>query len=117
MVAVFAGFALADLPPLKQLGVGLGLAVFLDATVVRGVLVPAAMAVMGCDRRTRGYRLRRKYFALGSGSRGAMANSFALNPLRWTKSAAQLGSIFVMDCTAARRSSPGCVQELPGRNG
>ena len=47
MVAVFAGFALADLPPLKQLGVGLGLAVFLDATVVRGMLVPAAMAVMG----------------------------------------------------------------------
>jgi uncharacterized membrane protein YdfJ with MMPL/SSD domain len=47
MVAVFAGFALADLLPVKQLGVGLGLAVFLDATVVRGVLVPAAMAVMG----------------------------------------------------------------------
>ena len=47
MVAVFAGFALADLPPLKQLGVGLGLAVFLDATIVRGMLVPAAMAVMG----------------------------------------------------------------------
>ena len=47
MVAVFAGFALADLPPLKQLGVGLGLAVLLDATVVRGVLVPAAMTVMG----------------------------------------------------------------------
>jgi RND superfamily putative drug exporter len=47
MVAVFAGFALAGLLPLKQLGVGLGLAVILDATVVRGVLVPAAMAVMG----------------------------------------------------------------------
>jgi MMPL family len=47
MIAVFAGFALAGLMPLKQLGVGLGLAVFLDATVVRGVLVPAAMAVMG----------------------------------------------------------------------
>ena len=47
MVAVFSGFALADLAPLKQLGVGLGLAVLLDATVVRGVLVPAAMAVMG----------------------------------------------------------------------
>jgi RND superfamily putative drug exporter len=46
-VAVFSGFAMADLPPLKQLGVGLGIAVFLDATVVRGVLVPAAMAVMG----------------------------------------------------------------------
>ena len=47
MVAVFCGFALADLPPLKQLGVGLAVAVVLDATVVRGVLVPAAMAVMG----------------------------------------------------------------------
>lgn len=47
MVAVFAGFALADLLPVKQLGVGLSLAVTLDATVVRGVLVPAAMAVMG----------------------------------------------------------------------
>ncbi|MCW2529947.1 MAG: family transporter [Pseudonocardiales bacterium] len=47
MIAVFIGFALADLPPLKQLGVGLALAVFIDATVVRGVLVPAAMAVMG----------------------------------------------------------------------
>jgi len=47
MVAVFFGFAMADLPPLKQLGVGLALAVLIDATVVRGVLVPAAMAVMG----------------------------------------------------------------------
>jgi len=47
MVAVFAGFALAGLLPVKQLGVGLALAVILDATVVRGVLVPAAMAVMG----------------------------------------------------------------------
>jgi len=47
MIAVFFGFALADLAPLKQLGVGLALAVLLDATVVRGVLVPAAMAVMG----------------------------------------------------------------------
>jgi hypothetical protein len=44
---VFAGFALAGLLPVKQLGVGLALAVILDATVVRGVLVPAAMAVMG----------------------------------------------------------------------
>ena len=47
MVAVFLGFALADLPPLKQLGVGLALAVVLDATVVRAVLVPASMAVLG----------------------------------------------------------------------
>jgi RND superfamily putative drug exporter len=47
MVAVFAGFAIADLPPLKQLGVGLAVAVLIDATVVRGILVPSAMAAMG----------------------------------------------------------------------
>jgi RND superfamily putative drug exporter len=47
MVAVFLGFAMADLAPLKQLGVGLAIAVVLDATLVRGVLVPSAMAVMG----------------------------------------------------------------------
>jgi uncharacterized membrane protein YdfJ with MMPL/SSD domain len=47
MIAVFLGFAIADLPPLKQLGVGLAIAVFIDATVVRGILVPSAMAVMG----------------------------------------------------------------------
>jgi uncharacterized membrane protein YdfJ with MMPL/SSD domain len=47
MIAVFVGFAIAQLQPLKQLGVGLALAVFLDATVVRAVLVPAAMTVMG----------------------------------------------------------------------
>lgn len=47
MVAVFVGFAMADLAPLKQLGVGLAIAVLLDATIVRAVLVPSAMAVMG----------------------------------------------------------------------
>ncbi len=47
MIAVFLGFALADLSTLKHLGVGLALAVLLDATIVRAVLVPAAMQVMG----------------------------------------------------------------------
>ena len=47
MIAIFLGFALSDVTPLKQIGVGLALAVFIDATVVRGVLVPAAMQLMG----------------------------------------------------------------------
>jgi RND superfamily putative drug exporter len=47
MIAVFVGFGIAALQPLKQLGVGLALAVFIDATVVRAVLVPAAMTLMG----------------------------------------------------------------------
>jgi RND superfamily putative drug exporter len=47
MIAVFLGFALADLPTLKHLGVGLALAVLLDATIVRGILVPATMQLLG----------------------------------------------------------------------
>jgi RND superfamily putative drug exporter len=47
MIAVFFGFALSDVTPLRQLGVGLAFAVLIDATVVRGVLVPASMQLMG----------------------------------------------------------------------
>ena len=47
MVAVFWGFAAGDLVGLQQMGFGLGLAVLLDATIVRMVLVPAAMKLLG----------------------------------------------------------------------
>jgi len=47
MVAVFASFSLAGSPALKELGVGLGVAVLLDATLVRLVIVPAAMRLLG----------------------------------------------------------------------
>ena len=47
MVAVFGGFAAGDLVPLQQMGFGLAVAVFLDATVVRSILVPAAMRLLG----------------------------------------------------------------------
>lgn len=47
MVAVFGGFVLADVVLLKSLGFGLAFAVLLDATVVRGVLVPTTMRLMG----------------------------------------------------------------------
>jgi RND superfamily putative drug exporter len=47
MVAVFLGFALGDLVMFQQMGLGLAVAVFLDATVVRTVLVPAAMQLLG----------------------------------------------------------------------
>jgi RND superfamily putative drug exporter len=46
-VAVFAGFAIGDFTSLQQLGFGLALAVILDATVVRVILVPASMALLG----------------------------------------------------------------------
>lgn len=47
MVAVFIGFAMGDLVATQQMGFGLAVAVFLDATVVRVVLVPASMRLLG----------------------------------------------------------------------
>ena len=47
MVAVFGGFASGDLVPLQQMSFGLAVAVFLDATIVRSILVPGAMRLMG----------------------------------------------------------------------
>ncbi len=47
MVAVFWGFAAGDLVGLQQMGFGLGIAILIDATIVRMVLVPAGMKVLG----------------------------------------------------------------------
>jgi putative drug exporter of the RND superfamily len=47
MVAVFAGFAAGRLTSLEQMGFGLAFAVFLDATVVRSILVPSTMRLLG----------------------------------------------------------------------
>jgi putative drug exporter of the RND superfamily len=47
MVAVFGGFAAGRLVVLQQMGLGLAVAVLIDATIVRSVLVPAAMTLLG----------------------------------------------------------------------
>jgi uncharacterized membrane protein YdfJ with MMPL/SSD domain len=47
MVAVFAIFATLGFVDMKMMGVGLAVAVLLDATVVRAVLLPAAMKLLG----------------------------------------------------------------------
>ncbi len=47
MVAVFGGFASGRLVMLQQMGFGLGVAVLLDATIVRSILVPSAMVLLG----------------------------------------------------------------------
>jgi RND superfamily putative drug exporter len=47
MISVFASFALTDDPTTKMLGIGFSMAVLLDATVVRMVIVPATMALFG----------------------------------------------------------------------
>jgi len=47
MVAVFSIFATLSLIELKMIGVGLASAVLIDATIVRGILVPAALVLLG----------------------------------------------------------------------
>ncbi len=47
MISVFLGFVLGDDPAIKMVGLGLATAILVDATVVRMILVPATMKLMG----------------------------------------------------------------------
>ncbi|MFA9400765.1 MAG: MMPL family transporter, partial [Acidobacteriota bacterium] len=47
MVAVFAIFATLSIIDMKEMGVGLAFAVLIDATIIRGVLLPASMKLLG----------------------------------------------------------------------
>ncbi len=62
MVAVFSIFATMPLIDLKILGIGTAAAVLIDATVVRGILVPAALALLG----DRAWYLPRPFHRLSS---------------------------------------------------
>jgi RND superfamily putative drug exporter len=47
MVAVFSVFATLSILDMKEMGVGLAVAVLIDATIVRAVMLPAAMKLLG----------------------------------------------------------------------
>ena len=47
MVAIFSGFAADDMVPTAQFGFGMAVAILLDATIVRSILVPATMKLLG----------------------------------------------------------------------
>ena len=47
MVVVFSAFGLSSVIILKQIGLGLALAIFIDATLVRALVVPSTMRLMG----------------------------------------------------------------------
>jgi RND superfamily putative drug exporter len=47
MVVVFSVFVTLSFLDFKEMGVGLAVAVLIDATIVRGVLLPASMKVLG----------------------------------------------------------------------
>jgi uncharacterized membrane protein YdfJ with MMPL/SSD domain len=58
MVAVFAIFATLSSIVFKQLGVGLAVAILIDATLVRAILLPAAMKLLGDRNRHLSKKLR-----------------------------------------------------------
>jgi RND superfamily putative drug exporter len=47
IIAVFAGFARGDLVMFQQMGFGIAVALLIDATIIRSVVVPASMALLG----------------------------------------------------------------------
>jgi RND superfamily putative drug exporter len=47
MVAAFSGFLAGRIVGLQEFGLGLAVAIFLDATIVRALLVPSLMAILG----------------------------------------------------------------------
>ncbi len=47
IIAVFAGFARGDLVMFQQMGFGVAVALFIDATIIRSVVVPATMTLLG----------------------------------------------------------------------
>jgi uncharacterized membrane protein YdfJ with MMPL/SSD domain len=76
MVAVFAAFGMSSITSIKALGVTMSLAVLIDATIVRGLLVPAFMRIMGRVNWWAPARLQRGVARLGLyevGSAGADA--------------------------------------------
>ena len=47
MVAIFSGFAAGDLIPTAQFGFGMAVAILIDATIIRSVVVPSTMKLLG----------------------------------------------------------------------
>ncbi|MEO6457920.1 MAG: MMPL family transporter [Chloroflexia bacterium] len=67
LLIVFAGFATGEISQIKQVGIGLSLAVLVDATIVRMLLVPATMKLMGKYNWWAPAPLKRLYERLGMG--------------------------------------------------
>ena len=47
IIAVFGGFAVGDLVMFQQMGFGVAISLFIDATIIRSVLLPAIMKLLG----------------------------------------------------------------------
>jgi RND superfamily putative drug exporter len=81
LAVVFLGLATSQISFLKLLGIGAALAVVMDATVVRGVLVPAAMQLAGEASWWAPPWLRRLHDRLGLAEEGPAARPVAAPPV------------------------------------
>jgi len=82
MVAVFSIFLTLPFIELKVLGIGMAAAILIDATVVRGILLPAALSLLG----DRAWRLRRRAGGGGAGRAGDAARVPVYQPPRpWNR--------------------------------
>lgn len=70
MIAVFGAFGLADVVLIKSIGLGLAIAVAIDATVVRALIVPAVMRILGDYNWWAPHPLRRLHTRIGLGEFG-----------------------------------------------
>ena len=113
MVAVFGGFAMGDLVMLQQVGFGLGVAVLLDATVVRCILVPSSMKLLGKAELVAALR---PALAAARRHRGARAGEGCTVQLR----SRRLQAVAVPNHPTSRRASGRCraateaPESLPG---
>ena len=65
IVVVFLGFAAGQTLMMKQFGVGMAVAILIDATVIRALLVPASMKLMGAWNWKAPHPLRRFHERFG----------------------------------------------------
>jgi RND superfamily putative drug exporter len=83
MISVFLGFVLDDDPRIKMVGVGLATAILVDATIVRMVLVPAIMKLLGNANWWMPQRLARRLPTLAIGGEVARREpALAAEPAR-----------------------------------
>jgi RND superfamily putative drug exporter len=89
MFAVFMAFGLAEVVIIKAIGIGLAIAVLIDATIVRSLVVPAVMRLLGD------------------------ANWWAPRPLRWLHAKAGLSDLGVEEpaLLIEPKSAPGVAQQ------
>jgi RND superfamily putative drug exporter len=71
MLAVFLAFGLAEVELIKSIGIGLAIAIALDATIVRALVVPAVMRLLGDYNWWAPHPLRRLHRKVGLESFGA----------------------------------------------